>query len=302
MNISQAIRKAVGLIKDSDMSRSPETDAYVLLCYCLGQDKLWCHLNRTLPIDKATAERFFSMVMRRTSGEPVAYIRGKREFWSRDFAVNPHTLIPRPETELLVEHALYFIKSRDIDNPLILDLGTGSGIIGITLAAEVHDAAVIATDTDFTALKTARENAISHGVAHRVYLVQADWLTFCKVKADKKDSEKKPFMGFDIVACNPPYVSHKEESLLEKNVVDFEPHKALFSPDNGFFHIKDLLKKSPDILCENGMLLCEIGWTQGKKTRELTLETGMFKDIEIVKDYAGNDRLLKARLKEDLKD
>lgn len=294
MNIANAIKEAVSLIDGAGISRSPETDAYVLLCHCLGRERLWCHLNRGHPLDKGTTDRFFSMVKRRAEGEPVAYIRGKKEFWSRDFAVNPHTLIPRPETELIIEHALSFIKSSNINAPLILDPGTGSGIIGITLAAEIRDARVTATDIDFSALQTAQENAKRHGVLQRIDFIQAEWLTFCRRTHETGSRGKEPFPGFDIVACNPPYVSYSEQPLIEKNVKDFEPHKALFSPDNGFFHIKELVKNAPAIMRKGGLLLCEIGWTQGEKTREIAFKTGRFKEVEILKDYSGNDRLLKA--------
>ncbi len=294
MEIGRAVRKAVSLIEQAGTSRSPALDAYVLLSHCVRKDRLWCHLNRRGNLERQDAITFFDMINRRRAGEPVAYITGRKEFWSREFHVNSHTLIPRPETELLVEHALAFLETHSDRHRLILDLGTGSGIIGVTLALEAKNVTVIATDIDFHALETARENARLHKACDRIQFVKADWLTCFHARTDSRKNGNS-LSGFDLITCNPPYVAYSEHRELEKNVVNFEPHAALFSRDNGLFHIKALLDKAPDIMLPGGMLLCETGRNQGKAVKDAALSAGTFKDVSIIRDYAGHDRLLKAQ-------
>jgi release factor glutamine methyltransferase len=246
-------------------------------------------MNGHMSLDENILSQFFRLVDRRAKGEPVAYIRGKREFWSREFVVNHNTLIPRPETELLVEHALSFIRHKGVAAPLILDLGTGSGALAVTMAAEVPDAFVIATDINWDTLCVAVGNAAIHNVDDRIGFVLADWLSFCR------DMERG-FSGFDLVLCNPPYVSAEDVAEMDRNVLEYEPHAALFSDDRGLWHIKALLQEAGDFIRPSGMILCEIGWKQGGEVSDFARSCGVFSEVSIIKDYGGHDRMLKCVL------
>lgn len=288
METGRAVKEAVNFLEKNG-SKSPLADVRALLCHCLGKDWLWCHLNRDKLLEPVVYKRFISMVERRAKGEPVAYIRGVKEFWSRDFSVNRYTLIPRPETEFLIEYALKFLNSIQ-HTPLILDVGTGCGNMAVTLAAELPDATVIATDIDINALLTARKNAQAHNVSERVQFLVADW--FSCFKTTRGVLPGHGFSGFDVVASNPPYVSWSEAPLLEKNVVDFEPATALFSDEEGVSDIKKIISTSPALLSDRGVLLCEIGWKQGEQVMDLVQKSKEFQHAEIIKDYSGYDRLL----------
>ncbi len=226
-------------------------------------------------------EKFYELLERRIKNEPLAYISGEKEFYSRPFAVNGGVLIPRPETELLVAEVLYI--ARGIVEPAILDIGTGSGCIAVTLACELPGAKVYASDVSPVALHTARGNAERHS-AGGVRFILGDL------------AEAFGAGSFDIVVSNPPYVSPAEYENLDPSVKDYEPGLALISGEDGLSHIKRIIRDSSRILKEGGWCMVEAGYTQSTHVKALYEEAG-FGDISSVKDISGIERVIKARWK-----
>lgn len=226
-------------------------------------------------------EKFYELLERRIKREPLAYISGEKEFYSRAFAVNGGVLIPRPETELLVTEALDI--ARGIGKPAILDIGTGSGCIAVTLACEIPGAKIFASDISPEALHTARGNAERHS-AGGVRFILGDL------------TEAFGAGSFDIVVSNPPYVSAAEYESLDPTVKDYEPGLALVSGEDGLSHIKRIIRDSSRILKEGGWCLVEAGYTQSTRVEALYEEAG-FGDISSVKDISGIERVIKARWK-----
>ena len=227
--------------------------------------------------------------MRRAMHEPTAYILGQKEFWSLSFMVSRDTLIPRPETELVVETALSIIKQEGWTRPFILDLGTGCGVLAITLAHEVPEATVLATDRSFPALILTRQNAERLGVGSRTYMLQADWIYPFK-------SRDMGIRGFDLVVSNPPYVAYKDREFMAKEILDYEPEQALFTGKNGLKEVTKLIKTVPGILQRGAWFVCEIGWDQGRQALKTASATNMYRHVEIKKDLSGKDRVLVAQI------
>jgi len=263
--------------------RCPRLEAEILLSYCLGSDRTLLYREAEATISPAAEEKFHDLAGRRARGEPVAQILGEKEFWSLSFEVNRDVLIPRPETEILVEEALSVMAGRK-GKLNILDLCTGSGAIGIALASELPEAEITATDLSRRALETARRNAARHGLARRITFIQGDLFS--------------PVAGlFDLIAANPPYVPEKEWAELEPGVRLFEPREALVAgPDGMEFHCR-IAEQAAAYLDGKGWLIMEVGWGQGDRAAGILEETGSFEDIALRADYAGVPRVVRARRK-----
>lgn len=260
-------------------TESPALVAGILLCHVLGIDKvaLVAHAEEEIPPqDEAVLE---ALLARRLAGEPVAYLLGTREFYGRDFLVNRHTLIPRPETEHLVEEALRFFAGRE--EIRFLDLGTGSGCIAVTLASERPLWRGAAVDVSPGALEAAKANAARHGTAGRVDFLQADFTL------------PLPFEGrsFDLVVSNPPYVSEEEYAALDAGVRNFEPRSALVPGPQGLEHPRAVEAAARALLKEGGLLLMEHGCLQGEACRALCPDA-YWTDVRTGRDLAGKDRFL----------
>ena len=227
-------------------------------------------------------EKFYELLERRINHEPLAYIAGEKEFYSRSFDVNGSVLIPRPETELLVTEALDI--ARGVGEPAILDIGTGSGCIAVTLACELPAAKVYASDISPEALNIARCNAGKNGAAERVRFILGDL------------AEAFGAGSFDIVVSNPPYVSPAEYEVLDPSVKNYEPALALVSEEDGLSHINRIIRDSSRILKGGGWCMVEAGYTQSARVEALYEEAG-FGDISSVKDISGIERVIKARWK-----
>jgi len=257
---------------------SPRLDAEVLLAATLGIDRtrLYGRLReRTAPDCESS---FASALARRAAGEPVAYLVGQREFWSLPFTVTPDVLIPRPETELLIETCCRL--ASELSAPFICDLGTGSGCIAVALARELPRARLIATDISSAALALARHNAMAHAVSDRIVFVRGDLLA--------------PFRGtacFDLIVSNPPYVAENEP--LPPGV-DREPAGALRAGRDGLDIIRRLVTDAPARLRPGGWLLSEIGHGQADAVRRLAADTGL-ESVSLRPDFAGIPRVLVAR-------
>ncbi len=224
------------------------------------------------------SEVLAAMLSRRASGEPVQYILGSWEFYGREFRLSRDTLIPRPETEGLVERAIAMLRAAPRDRGLALDVGTGCGAIAVTLAAELPRVKVVAVDISAGALAVAAGNARRAGVVDRILFLRAD--AYSALKREER---------FDVVVSNPPYVSEREWEALAPEVRDFEPPGALLAGPDGLSVIRRLVAGAAAYLVPGGALLCEIGETPGEAVRRLP--SGLLSFAGVVKDLSGRDRV-----------
>ncbi len=287
MTIAQVLDSASRQLTRAHIE-NPRLEAEVLLAYVLRRERPWLYLHSDLSLEDPLIREFMALVARRAMHEPTAYILGQREFWSLSFRVTRDTLIPRPETELVVETALSIIKHEGWTRPLILDLGTGCGILAITLAHEVPEATVLATDRSFPALILARQNAGRLRVGSRTYMVQADWICPFRLR-------DTGIRGFDLIVSNPPYVAYRAREFIAKEILDYEPEQALFTGENGLKEVTKLIKAVPGILHRGAWFVCEIGWDQGRQALQTALATDMYRHAEIKRDLSGRDRVLVAQ-------
>jgi release factor glutamine methyltransferase len=262
-------------------SPSPRLDAEVLLMRFLRMDRVQLCMQPERELSEEEAAGFARWVERRSLGEPVAYILGDKEFWSLRFEVNREVLIPRPETECLIEEVLRFYRPPG-EGLRVIDIGTGSGAIGVVLARELPAARVVATDISPGALAVARRNALSQGVAGRMEFFQGD--LFATVSGD-----------LDIICSNPPYIPEDVYDLLPAGIRNFEPPGALIvGPDGVAFHRK-IIREGAHRLKAGGRIFLEIGEGQRDRVAALFREEGGYGDIDCRKDYGGVDRVASAR-------
>nr|VFJ63933.1 MAG: [protein release factor]-glutamine N5-methyltransferase [Candidatus Kentron sp. FW] len=259
------------------VSPSPRADAEILLGYVLGKPRHWPYVWDQ-PFTAPEYQRFRDLMERRISGVPVAYLTGQREFWSLDLSVTSDTLIPRPETECLVEAALDIIPEKA--RWRIADLGTGAGPIGLALARECPDCLISATDISAPALAMARENAGKHGVTNLVFR-QGDWF-------DALDQ-----VGYHMIVSNPPYVATGDPHL-SKGDARFEPRGALMGGLGGLNAIGHIATGAPDHLRPGGWLILEHGFDQGERVRSL-LRKLRYSGVSTRRDYGGLERVTLAR-------
>ncbi len=232
------------------------------------------------PVTTSRYRRVMAACERRCHREPLAFITGSRSFWSLDFHVTPDVLVPRPETELLVETAITLFGTPDDLEPRGLDMGTGSGVLAVVLARELH-ARMVAVDRSPAALKVARKNVLHHGLADRVALVAGDLF-----------AALRPGSGYDLVISNPPYIATAEYALLEPEIRRWEPAGALLAGDDGLACIRTLVRESRHYLRPGGWLLLEIGAGQGAAVERLMREHG-YARVVVQQDYGHRDRVVR---------
>ena len=278
--VLKVLRWTTQYFKDRGLEQ-PRADAEVLLAHALGVERIQLYLNYDKPLSTEELARFRGLVRRRAAFEPPQYITGKQEFWSLEFRVSPAVLIPRPETEVLVENALKIAG----DGPcLILDLGTGSGAISVALAHERAAIRVVATDKSWAAVETARLNAVRNGVEDRICFIVTDLFEAIA-----------PRPLFDIIVSNPPYVSDTEILDLAPEIANYEPRSALRGGErHGLGLILKILGRFPAYLKPQGSFLMEIGQGQAE-----ILEGEFLADFkskfEFIEDYSGIKRILHIR-------
>lgn len=260
------------MIRDA-RARLDGDDVLPLMAHVLGRGTAWLYAHGGDPVDPGAAAAFRALVARRSAGEPVAYLTGRRGFWTLDLAVTPDTLVPRPETELLVEMALARLEDDAVD---VADLGTGSGAIALAIASERPRARVVATDRSEAALAVARGNASGAGLAN-VAFAAGDWWA--------------PLAGrrFHLVASNPPYIAEGDPHLARGDL-RFEPPAALASGHDGLDAIRAIVAGAPAHLHPGGWLLLEHGLDQGAPVRALLSAAG-FVGVETARDLEGRDRV-----------
>lgn len=258
----------------SNISDTPHLDAEVLLCHCLSKNRAYLRAWPEHQPDETQSLQFWHLIERRCQGEPIAYLTGQREFWSRSFKVSPDVLIPRPDSELLIELSLLLLPSNQTCK--IIDLGTGSGILAITLAAERPLATVIATDISSAALNIAKINAESLAVDNVRFLL-SNWFDCVTDK------------NFDLVISNPPYIAI-DDPHLEQGDVRFEPDSALISDEAGLKDIRILAEQARHHLKLNGQLLIEHGYTQQTQVQSI-LKSLNYAQVQTHPDLSGNPRV-----------
>ena len=256
---------------------SPRIDAEVLMCFLLGRERSYLHAWPEQTLDDQQFQDWNDLLQRRMRGEPVAYITGSREFWSLPLAVGESVLIPRPDTERLVELALERLPARDC---VVADLGTGSGAIALALASERPDCKVMATDSSAAALAIARQNARRLGLP--IEFREGDW---CAPVAGER---------FDMIVSNPPYI-RSGDPHLEQGDVRFEPQSALVAGHEGLNAIRLIAEQARTCLKEGGWLLVEHGWDQQQAVVEIFQQSG-YCEIEDFADLAGQARVCTGRL------
>lgn len=256
---------------------NPRLDAEVLLCDVLDMDRVQLYVNFERPLEEEELDKYRRLIGLRGRRVPVSYLIGKKEFYSKDYKITRDVLIPRPETEILVELAVKLVQP--FVTPKVIDLGTGSGIIGISLALLLPDASILAVDISEKALLVAEENAINLGVTEQVAFLQSD--LFKTVPQDK----------YALICSNPPYIPTRELDELEPEVQQ-EPRLALDGGVDGLDFYHKIVAQAPQYLIPGGNLVMEIGWEQGLSVTAIGEANG-FINCEVFQDYAGKDRVVK---------
>lgn len=276
----KVLRWTQGFFARRGVEGSARVDAEVLLAHVLQMPRIELYANFDRPMSHEERDAYRALVKRRLAGEPVAYLTGERGFWTLDIMTDHRALIPRPETEHLVEAALDLL--RDPARPArAIDIGCGTGAIGLALASERPNLQVFAVDIDPDAVALAAENAAALGLSDQVQVVESD--LFAAVPTS--------FCPVDLVISNPPYVATRERDEVMDQVHDWEPHLALYAGPDGLDVHKRLIPAAGPRLREGGQLIVEIGLRQGPAVSALFSAAG-FVEVEVRPDYAGHDRLV----------
>ena len=317
MDIRTALKQGIAQLREAH-APSFTLAAELLLLHVLGRDRTWLYAHSEESIADADAQRFFSLIARRAAGEPTQYLTGKQEFWGLEFEVTPDVLIPRPETEHVIEVALDRLALNEIRHGRsqatkgqglrIADIGTGSGCIAMALATELPAATFYATDASPKALEVARRNATRHRVADRIQFIQANFLEPCSVGAQ----HVAPHLGkvsdnavgfhdsrvtihesqlFDLIASNPPYIGRREAASLPREVREHEPPTALYGGEEGYELYAELITQAAKHLKPGGILVLELGHDSLSAVRPL-LDAAKWINVGVTNDLAGIPRVI----------
>jgi len=281
--ILETLRWTTAYLQEKGISE-PRASAEVLLAHALGISRLDLYLRYDQPLSPEELANFKALVVRRRAGEPTAYITGHKEFWSLDFKVTPAVLIPRPETETLVQAVLEVLTKNLKTENWGLEVGVGSGAVVIALARELPEMSWVALDLSRAALEVARDNARQHQMAPRLHLVQADLLSALRPKA-----------RFALLVANLPYVPDPVWQQLPGEIKEFEPQEALRGGEDGLALIRPLARQAHQHLEPGGWLALEVAEGQAQEVKALLEETGAYDRVETVRDYWGIERVVRAR-------
>jgi release factor glutamine methyltransferase len=292
MIISETLRRASEQLRAAAVPNDV-LDAQTLLAHALGRDRTYLIINFNEQLSDEIIARYESLVARRAAGEPLQYITGRQEFFGLEFEVTPAVLIPRPETELIIEETLRLVQQQIVTDPawqpLIVDVGTGSGCIAVTLARELENVCaetrIMATDISSTAIEVAQRNAARHGLSGRIEFREMNLL-----------DDFPPQAFADFIISNPPYVAADEMPGLQREVRDWEPHVALTDFVDGLSFYRRLLKEAPARLRPGGYLICEIGYGQAEAISSLVDET-VWSETRLLADLQSIPRILVVRKK-----
>ena len=280
--ISQAITEGSRRLHAAGTDQDLLT-AGLLLRHVMGVDRTHLLTRSDEQIDEAHYRAYLTLIERRAAGEPAQYLTGRQEFYGLEFIVTPNVLIPRPETEFLIERVLRLVEETRQESPLIVDVGTGSGCIAVTLAMQLPLARLIATDAFRGALDVARTNADRHGVRARIEFLEGDLLAALAERALED--------GVDVLASNPPYVNEESRESLQREVRDWEPHAALFGGVDGLDFYRRLIAESPRYLKPGGFVVLEIGFSQVDPIFEVVKGSAL-ELVDITPDLQGIPRTL----------
>ena len=285
MTIDQAIQEGAGRLLNRQVDEHRRTAA-LLLGHILGLDRAQLFIRSNEQLNESSYCQYFSLIDRRASGEPLQYITGHQEFFGLDFLVTPDVLIPRPETELLVERVIALASDSQSATPLIVDIGTGSGCIAIATAAHVPSAAIIAIDISPASLVVARKNAELHSLQDRIEFIEGD--LFAPLLNRGLEG------AIDFVASNPPYVAEVNTDSLQREVRDWEPPAALYGGEAGLCFYDRLLAQSRSFVGAGGYLVCEIGYGQLDAVSHM-IDHEAWELVDIRADLQGIPRTLTIR-------
>jgi release factor glutamine methyltransferase len=287
ITLIDALNSGTKLLKEKGIG-NPRSSAELLLCSILDMTRVDLYLNKDQILKEKDKDRFDRFLEERAWGKPIQYITGEIEFLDLEFKIDPRAMIPRPETEILTLAVLnHFEKTKKETEALkIIDLGTGSGVIAVTLAKNLESSFVYATDISKDALELAGENAKRNEVEDRIEFISGDLFQPLKTR------ELQDLV--DCVVSNPPYVKEEEYENLSQEVKNFEPKISLFSGDDGLGFHKKIVDECKFFLKSGGLLALEVGYEDGERLVDLIEAKGGFKKIEIIKDLAGIKRIVKA--------
>ncbi len=286
--IQELLQKGLNILENEEML-SPLLDTQLLLEYTLNVDRTYIYTHRDEVVIKENVDKFLSLVHKREKGYPIQYILGKQEFMGLDFIVGEGVLVPRADTEVLIEYILEIVNSGRFKHKQtinILDIGTGSGAITLSLAHYIKNAFVYSIDISEDALKIAKENTKRLNLASKVEFLRGS--LFEPLETLKNQNK------FDIIVSNPPYIPSDEIKSLQKEVAKYEPRVALDGGIDGLDFYRSIIFHSTKYLLDGALLAFEIGYNQGDDVKKLLESVGNFQNIEIRKDLAGHDRVVLA--------
>jgi release factor glutamine methyltransferase len=310
MDIRAALKEGMAQLRTAQIPSHTLTTE-LLLMHALGRDRAWIYSHPEESLDPVATQKFLELIARRAAGEPVQYLTGKQEFWGLEFEVTPAVLIPRPETEHVMEVALARLGERGLkihmdtgaprEKLRVADVGTGSGCLAVALAWELPHAKVFATDISAPALAIARRNAARHGVSDRIHFLQCDLLTGLENTDPSSVGARHavPALAqggsmFDLIVSNPPYIARNEVAQLQREVRDHEPHTALFGGPTGVEIYQRLIEQARGLLRDRGILVLELGHNSAEHVRGIFDAQLAWTNVAITMDLAGIPRILAA--------
>jgi release factor glutamine methyltransferase len=318
LDIRTALKRGIAELRDAEVP-SYTLAAELLLLHVLGRDRAWLYAHPEETVSHLDAHRYVSLIARRAEGEPTQHLIGKQEFWGLEFEVTPDVLIPRPETEHVIEVALDRLAVRERrggrkqtltgEGLEIIDIGTGSGCIAIALAKELSAARFFATDISAAALAVARRNAARHAVSERILFVERNLLMgvttsdaaaavvgaqhAAPLPGEPRAADGKLPSRFDLIVSNPPYVGRNEKKSLMREVRDHEPEVALYGGEEGYEIYADLIAQAAQHLKPGGLVVLELGHNSLPAVQPL-LESPNWTNVGVTRDLAGVDRVIAA--------
>jgi release factor glutamine methyltransferase len=290
MQLKEILDKTIKFFQDKGIE-TPRLDAELLVAHALKIERIQLYLKFDQPVKEAEMAVAREFVKRRIQGEPVAYIIGEKGFYNSVFKVGPGVLVPRPETEHLVEDAVEWMKKNNSESFAVLDLGCGSGCIGLSILKEEPRAKLFAVDISDKAMEFSKANAEKLGLTARCTFIQANADETEKIMSAVK---VQGFEKLNVIVSNPPYIDEKDPAV-EKNVKTFEPHEALFASNEGFSKLQGWSKSYLPFLSEPGLMLMEMGYQQGSEMKK-HFENLEFDMVTIKKDFSGHDRVIKGEI------
>ena len=281
MNIKELLNRTDKFLSERGIESS-RLDAEVLLADLLDMERINLYVKYDYPLRNSELKAYRERIKKRAKRIPAAYIIGKKEFMSLEFEINSSVLIPRPETENLVEEVINYCRENDLEDAQIIDVGTGSGAAAVSLAHYLPDAKIVGADISEAAVKTARKNAEKFDLCERLSMVKSDLL---------EGFISRDISGIDIIISNPPYISTEEMEELPPEVKN-EPRSALEAGKKGLYYYKKLIPQSEKLLKDGGRIFLEIGSSQAADVKNIFSEK--WSQIEVIKDYAELDRIISA--------